>query len=143
MLVHKTSAGDTGATWTVASPSSFGVYFFELVGAHSLDVSSTSGMADADVINLPTITPTVGSVVFGAAAAALEPSNPIQSIGPLQLDWIRAGAVATGGGKRCLLLIMHEVPSTGASITPPILNMGDLGTIFPGSGVAYGVFSIL
>ncbi len=143
-LLHKTSASDTGATFTASGTSTLAVYFFEVTGSHTLDQVSSGGAAAQNVTAVSSITPTSGAAVFAMEAYArlqvfCNFANP--TINPA---WTTVGAESSysGSGGRCLTGHIFTGTSGGAAITPPTISVSS-GQFYAGSGVAYASFSIL
>jgi hypothetical protein len=149
MLVHKATAGETSATFTVASASSFAIYFFEVTGSHSLDQSSTGGISPAGTVTniavvFPAITPTANSAVFGMAtivttAGLSYDTSTGDTIAP---NWGQLGFAAPATGGRGLFGKMSRVAATATSTQPPVLSFPST-QLFSGGGLAYATFSIL
>jgi hypothetical protein len=154
-LLHKATASDTGFTLSATSGMTVAYYFFELSGTHALDASSTGTSADALSVFTPAITPTAGSLVFGAMAGVLNAPPilvssyvfgtgnvlPSQSMDP---TWQPFGSVAaTTGSPRYLQGFVRKQSATNTSTTPPVINVTQNGAQLTSAGVAYVTFSIL
>lgn len=143
VLCHKASASDTSATFTSGSPTFAAVFFFECSGSHALDQSSSSGVANEAVVLLPAITPTAGSLVFGALCVV--PSNaepPTPSISSFNPAWRSIALVSPLDGGRSLMFVVGTGPAQNVSTTPPPISFGGL-VLFASGGIAYSTFSIL
>lgn len=144
ILIHKATAGDTSATFTVSSGSSFAAYFFEVSGSHTLDHFSTGGSANAAFVRLPAITPSMGTAVFGAACIVFGgTAAPIQCASNALSPWKTLGVSAgASSGARVLVGNVFTQAATGVSVTPPVLSFGNT-PLFSSGGIAYASFSIL
>jgi hypothetical protein len=141
ILMHKTSASDTSAAFSTSSP--YSVLFFEVVGSHALDQSSTGGVANRSFVAMPSITPTTGSQVFCAAAFVNTASGLYPSVTlPVFSAWQPFGAAFNGNGYRALAGYVLPAPGTGSSVTPPMIDLSTIG-LFASGGIAYATFSIL
>lgn len=143
ILCHKASAGDTTATMTVASASSFAVYFLELAGSHALDQNSAGGIANAPIVPVNAITPTAGSLVF--AIAGIVPSSAVTTNGNTTISpaW-RSLAVTSSVavGARALIGWVGQYAALNTSTQPPPISLSGI-SLFSGGGIAYATFSIL
>jgi hypothetical protein len=142
MVLHKTSASDTSATFTTSGATSFSGYFMEVTGSHHLDQSSTGGIANALPIIMPAITPSAGAAVF--AFATLVPNvSPTEIVVQPSINPLWRPMTATGTAPDNRVLIGHEYVSAApnASMTPPPIN-SDGFQFFGGGGIAYATFSI-
>lgn len=146
ILCHKATAGESSATMTVASASSFGVYFFEVAGTHALDVKSSAGTANTSQIVLPSITPAANSVVFGMACVVLSGTvaSPTQfateSIAPTWKTLNISPPFSISG--RLLCGHVSTVAATNVSTKPPVISLPNTN-LLAGAGIAYATFSIL
>jgi hypothetical protein len=146
VLCHKTSASDTSATITASSAGNFAVYFFEVAGSHALDQSSLGGIANAQYIPLPAITPTANSVVFGMACVVLSTTQPspfqlaTETIAPTWKTLNVAPPASVAG--RALVGHVSTVAATAVSTKPPVISLPNTN-LFASGGVAYATFSIL
>lgn len=140
VLCHKTSAGDTSATFTTSS-SNLVAYFFEVEGSHALDQFSASGVANSALVALPSITPAAGAIVFGAVAFVTTQTAPnmTQSMNPLWKT-VNLASNINGGRSLAFHVTAQGVPAVG--ITPPSAGLGAV-FFFASGGVAYATFSIL
>ncbi len=140
-VIHKTSASDTSATFTTVSGALYACYFFEIIGSHTLDQSSSAGGGNADTVTFPAITPTANAVVFAVAGYAM---NGTLSASPsLNPAWrvITTGPLSSAGF-RVLAGWASIVAATHTATLPPQLNLNDSG-LLSGSGIAWATFSIL
>jgi hypothetical protein len=140
VLLHKSSASDTGATFTAGSVTSWGVQFFEVSGSHALDVSSTGGIANAATIPMPAITPTAGSAVF--AVAAIVPNTISLSTSPVNPAWQPIGMPTYFATGRVFVGHRLTTPAAHVSTKPPAISIPSI-QLFAGGGIAYATFSIL
>jgi hypothetical protein len=150
MVLHKTTAAESSATFTVSSGTSFSVIFFEVSGSHALDASTTGGQANALTVVLPAITPTAGAVVFGMAAFVMNNdasacNSHAFTSSAISPNWhsisVCAGPTTTIAG-RALSGYISTVAASAVSTTPPVISMPDV-ELFSGGGMAYATFSIL
>ena len=144
ILTHKTTAGDTTATFTVGSASTFSVYFFEVTGSHTLDQSSIAGVANTNNVILPAITPTVNSVVFGMACAVngAAAASLVFVKQPIKPNWNTIDIAVPINGGRTLIGHVSGVAAANVLTTPPIISFPNVALLASG-GVAYATFSIL
>jgi hypothetical protein len=139
MLVKIASAGQSSVTLTSSGTASVSIYFFEFAGSHGLDQVSSGGAADSVILRLPSITPTAGSLVFGALGAVPGNSSPGQwAASPVINPAWRIISVNAG---RCLAFAVSNVSAVNVSTTPPALSFPDIGLY--GGGFAYSTFSLL
>lgn len=152
VLCQKASDGTSSQVFTSTSASNDAFYFFELSGTRAFDASSTNSTTNETTIILPAITPTAGSVVFGAAAFLCGATNPVTTSAsfllsptyveaPTSPNWKTFGPLAAGTSSRSLAGIVSQVAATHTSTTPPIINMPTI-TQYASGGVAYASFSI-
>ena len=140
LVLHKTSAGDTSATFGVTN-ANVSVYFFELSGTHALDQSSSSGAANEQLVPLPAITPTANSVVFGAACIVTV--NTVYNLDAvLNPMWRSVQASSNLNGSRSLVMNVARTPAANVATTPPALSLVN-AILFASGGIAYATFSIL
>lgn len=143
MVMHVASAGQTSATFTLSS-SSATVQFFELGGSRSLDVQSSGGSANTTYTTLPSITPTAGSMVFGAGGTCVSSPVGVASQPSLFFPavlWNNAQANSIQNGGRWLNVDLYLAAASGSAITPPLLNWSQT-SLYSGCGIAYASFSI-
>ena len=145
MLLHKTSASETTAVFGI-STTSIAVYFFEISGSHALDQSSTGASANAGLIALPAITPTVNALVFGAVATVLGGTSPLSysaSITPALNPGYKTISVCSQvpGSGRGLGFHVGTVGAGAVLTTPPAATIAT--QLYSGGGIAYATFSIL
>ena len=145
VLMHKTSAGDTSAVLTSASPHSFAGYFFEVDGSHTLDQSSTGSISNQQYMTFPAITPTLGATVYAVIAymgntgyydQGPKPSFPFPT---WVTDYVQASGSVAGRG---LIILTNTTASDGTAITPPYMTFPGF-TFYIGAGLAYATFSIV
>lgn len=141
ILMHKATASDTGATFTLTS-SSIAIYFFELSGSHALDQSTAAGIANAGSLNFPAITPTANSVVFGIACLVTSTGGFVYIPNPISPLWHPISLAAFAAGGRGLVGYVSNVAAAHVSTAPPSITWPGL-TLTTGGGIAYAVFSIL
>lgn len=146
ILLHKTTASDTSAAFTTSGTASYAIMFFELTGARSLDVSTTSSTTNPALGSsaiLPAITPTSGSLVFGAVSeTSNNGSGTFQTaISAINPNWKTITVSGGAGNARILIANMSLIPGAGASALPPAINNWS-NTLFPSAGIAYSSFSI-
>lgn len=145
-LLHKATASDTSATFTSSGADGYSVLFFEVVGTHALDASSTGAVAGTfgGKLVMPAITASANSVVFCAICtlitSATFPPSAMPTVSP---SW-RPIAIAPGSfnGERVLTGHISTVANSG-STTPPVINLPSTTSFFSGGGTAYATFSIL
>ena len=138
LLLHKATASDTSAAFTLSS-STMGCYYFEVTGSHTLDQVSKGGVAGPS-LTFPALTPTSGAAVFAMAGGVCGGTCLTSaSINPAW-QWVYAGAFNTSSA-RFVFGNIYRGTSAGGSITPPGINNN--GGLFGGGGIAYAVFSIL
>ena len=148
VLMHKTSAADTSALLTIGTASTFSGFFFEVSGAHALDQSSSSGVADQQFLALPSITPTAGSAVFGVFAYTSDTSGTLNNYGQftppmLHPMWKMASIQASSSNAgRGIVVAMYLGTATSSAIAPPYLTFPGMA-LYSGAGLAYSTFSIL
>jgi hypothetical protein len=141
MVMHVASASQTTATFTLSS-SSAAVYFMELSGTRTLDVSSLGGTANATWSALPSITPTSGAMVFGAGGACAPNTSAISTVSiPMVGGWSNVQVNATSGGGRWLNVVSAALPGAAVAVQPPALNWTQQSQ-FASCGIAYASFSI-
>jgi hypothetical protein len=139
IVLHKTSASDTTAAFTL-STSNITVLFMEMTGTRTLDVSSLGGSANASWTALPAITPSSGSMVFGAGGTCANTTTSAvaaQMAGP----WTNLQNSAPLIGGRWLNVLSYQSPGSGVSVQPPALNWTNQSQ-FASCGIAYASFSI-
>jgi hypothetical protein len=147
-LIQKTSASDTSAVFSGAT-SSFACYFFELSGARTFDQLSASSQADSATTLFPSITPTAGSLVFGAQSFVGELattslfSDSLFSPPALSSDWKAFGVDGwpNQATARVLTGYVSQVGATGSAISPPTLSIPQWSQ-YSGGGNAFASFSI-
>jgi hypothetical protein len=146
ILLQKTTASDTGATFSTSAATNYAVYFFELSGSHTLDQHSTGTSGNTNLTALPSITPSAGALVFGAecAVAASGPTVPYvaQFTTTMVSGWTPFGDVIAGNGARMLTGYVGQGAASAVSTTPPNINIPQW-TLFTSGGVAYATFSII
>jgi hypothetical protein len=149
ILLHKTTASDTSATFTTSSGTSFAAYFFEVAGSRSLDQSSTGGVANTTTIKLPSITPTAGAAVFGFAAGTSSNGNAFTAISaatsmqaPVAGPWKPITNIALSTSGRFFSGLILQQASDGTAIAPPLINYTSTVSLFSSGGIAYATFSI-
>ena len=140
LLYHKTSAAESSVNIVQANSAAISVYFFEVTGSHTLDQSSTGGVANTQNLTFPAITPTANAVVFGMACfVTVGAMVPAPNINPAwRLLYIGDGV----NGERSLGGFVLLSAATNVATTPPQLGLN--GTVlFSSGGIAYATFSIL
>jgi hypothetical protein len=120
ILAHKTTAADTSAVFSWSGAGTAAAYFFEVTGSHTLDASSTGGVANSYAITMPAITVSANSVVFAAAcftgtntSVAYFGASP--TISPM---WKQFFAGTTSNGGRVITGHVSTVAAVAGSITP-------------------------
>lgn len=139
-LLHKATAAESSANFTSTASTTLSVYYFEVTGSHTLDQSTTAGVANTQNLTFSAITPTANSVVFGMACLVMNGTlAPSPNIDP---SW-RLLYVGDGvNGQRVLAGFVQTKAATNVSTTPPQLGLS--GTVlFGGGGIAFATFSIL
>lgn len=142
VVLRKASAGDTSVVLSPIEGNLVG-QFMELSGTRSLDTSSTgdSGTTNPAQITFPTITPSAGTAVFALAGTATDGStNALASPGFGPWDDISLNFALAVGNSRCLLGLVYRGAGTGASVTPPALNLQSMQP-YPGTGTVWATVS--
>lgn len=142
MVMHKASAGDTGATLTCGAASSFAVMFFETPGSRSVDQQSFASVANTAIVFPPAITPSPGSLVLAVSAQVAGGGGPLPQANCISPLWNNINLLGSGNGQRMLFAHLYIFQGAGATITPPPINNNGQG-LFPSGGITYGTFSIL
>lgn len=147
-VYHRTSASDTSVAIAVGATTQIGVYYVELVGARSLDVSTT--FANAPVSNglntysLPltgSITPTAGAWVLSATCTASGSTIGASPVIPSANSLWTARANNTQGSYKLLVLQTGNFTATATSTAAPSPNLFT-GTVDTGNPAATILFSI-
>ena len=141
VLMHKASASDTSVALSSGNSASFSGYFFEVLGVHALDQSSTGGVNNQQFLTFPTITPTAGAAVFGVIAFTSEANDQFFPSFLLP-TWAVSGIVATVAGGRGIMGELYQGTATHIPTTPPYLSFPSV-QLFGSGGLAYASFSIL
>jgi hypothetical protein len=146
-LLHKATASDTSATFSSSGADGYSVLFFEIVGSHSLDASSTGSVSGtfSGNITMPAITVSANSVVFGVICSLVSSATTVPSALPtMSPSWrVISGNVGNFNGSRFMTGHMGTVAASAGSVTPPVINIPNPTAFFSGGGTAYASFSIL
>jgi hypothetical protein len=122
------------------SSSTIACYYAEFSGSHTLDQVSKSGIANAETLTFPSITPSAGAAVFALTGYVCGGTCSIPP--PLNPAWrgVFAGQYNTSSA-RILAGFVYAGTATATATLPPQASFN--GGLFSSGGIAYATFSIL